>query len=122
MRLDAYLKEKYTQLSRTYIQKLIESGKVTVNGKKQKASYAVSEADIINVDIPIPEEIELKPKNMELEIIYEDSDIIVINKPKGMVVHPGAGNYENTLANAILAKCKDSLSRNRWKIKTRNYT
>jgi len=109
-RIDSYLKEKYPELSRASIQRLIKEEQVLVNGKTIKASYNVSETDNITLNIPEPKEAKLKAQDIKLEIIYEDNDIAIVNKPKGMVVHPGAGNFENTLANAIAYKCKDSLS------------
>ena len=78
--------------------------------KKQKPSYKPEVGDIITIEIPEPEEVELKPQDIPIDVIYEDKDIIVVNKPKGMVVHPANGNPDGTLVNAILAKCKDSLS------------
>ena len=108
-RLDSYLAET-TEYSRTAIQRLIEEGKVTVNGKNEKASYKVQEEDKIEVQKEQVKEIELKAQEIPLEILYEDRDIIIINKPKGMVVHPANGNPDGTLVNAIMAICKDSLS------------
>ena len=110
MRLDAYVASKINTLSRTMVQKLIEDGEILVNGKEKKISYTVQLGDIIEINIPKPQETEIKPENIPLDIIYEDNDIIVVNKPKGMVVHPGNGNSDGTLVNAIMAICKDSLS------------
>ncbi len=109
-RIDSYLVEKKVNLSRTLIQKMLEDEKILVNGKKQKPSYKPEEGDVITIEIPKPEETDLKPQNIPIDIIYEDNDIIVVNKPKGMVVHPANGNPDGTLVNAILAICKDSLS------------
>ena len=109
-RLDMYLSSIDTQLSRTMIQKLIQEKNIKVNGKIVKASYKVISGDEIDMKIPEPKEINLKPQNIPLEIIYEDNDIIVINKPKGMVVHPANGNPDGTVVNAVMALCKDSLS------------
>ena len=109
-RLDMYLSSIDTQLSRTMIQKLIQGKNIKVNGKIVKASYKVISGDEIDMKIPEPKEINLKPQNIPLEIIYEDNDIIVINKPKGMVVHPANGNPDGTVVNAVMALCKDSLS------------
>lgn len=109
-RIDSYLVEKKVNLSRTLIQKMLEDEKILVNGKKQKPSYKPEEGDVITIEIPKPEETNLKPQNIPIDIIYEDNDIIVVNKPKGMVVHPANGNPDGTLVNAILAICKDSLS------------
>ena len=109
MRLDAYL-AKVTDLSRSGAAKLIESGDVTVGGKKAEKKYQVKEGDVIDVTIPDVEEYEAEPEDIPLDVIYEDSDIIVINKPSGMVVHPAPGNYTGTLVNALLYHCRDSLS------------
>ena len=97
-------------LSRAMIQKLLEQEKITVNGKYQKPSYKTKLGDVIEVEEIIPQEIELKVQDIPIEIIYEDDDIIVVNKPKGMVVHPANGNPDGTLVNAIMNICKDSLS------------
>ncbi len=107
-RIDKVLKDEV--VSREAVQRLLEKEKILVNGKKVKPSYKLAENDIIQIEKEEPKEIELKPQEIPLEVIYEDNDIIVINKPKGMVVHPGNGNYEGTLVNALMAKCKDSLS------------
>ena len=108
-RIDAYISEK-TEYSRTAVQRLIEENKIKVNGKKEKASYKIQKGDIIEIDEEPAREIELKAQDIPLQILYEDSDIIVINKPKGMVVHPANGNPDGTLVNAVMAICKDSLS------------
>ena len=108
-RLDAYVAE-VAELSRSAAAKLIESGDVTVNGTKSEKKYPVKENDEIAVVIPEAEEYEAQPENIPLDVVYEDSDIIVINKPSGMVVHPAPGNYTGTLVNALLYHCKDSLS------------
>ena len=109
-RLDAYIPSVDTDITRTSAQRLIEDGNILVNGKNAKVSYKIQENDKISVEIPEPKQIELKAQNIPIEIIYEDSDIIVVNKPKGMVVHPANGNPDGTLVNAIMAICKDSLS------------
>ena len=109
-RIDAYLSEKLEDTSRVAIQRLVTNGKVLVNGKTVKASYKVQAGDEIEVEEEVPVEISLKAQNIPLDIIYEDKDIIVVNKPKGMVVHPANGNPDGTLVNAIMAICKDSLS------------
>ena len=108
-RLDSYLAET-SDLSRSAAAKLIESGAVTVNGKRAEKKYSVKENDEIEIEMPEPEEYEAQPENIPLDVVYEDSDIIVINKPSGMVVHPAPGNYTGTLVNALLYHCKDSLS------------
>ena len=109
-RIDAYLSEKLEDTSRVTIQRLIANGKVLVNGKTIKASYKVQTGDNIQVEGEVPVEVSLKAQEIPLDIIYEDNDIIVVNKPKGMVVHPANGNPDGTLVNAIMAICKDSLS------------
>ncbi len=108
-RIDTYLSEK-TEYSRTAIQRLIDEEKIKVNGKKEKTSYKVKQGDKIEIEEEPAKEIELKAQNIPLEILYEDNDIIVVNKPKGMVVHPANGNPDGTLVNAIMSICKDSLS------------
>lgn len=109
-RLDKAIKNQETEISRTRLQKLIEEEKVKVNGKIEKNSYIVKIGDKISIEEEEPEEIELEPQEIPLDIIYEDNDIIVINKPKGLVVHPGNGNPDHTLVNAVMARCKGSLS------------
>ena len=109
-RLDTYIPSVDTDITRTSAQRLIEDGNILVNGKNAKVSYKIQENDKISVEIPEPKQIELKAQDIPIEIIYEDSDIIVVNKPKGMVVHPANGNPDGTLVNAIMAICKDSLS------------
>lgn len=109
-RLDVYLTNKNSEITRTTAQRLIEQENVLVNGKKQKVAYKVLEGDIITLKKVEAKQIELKAQDIPIEIIYEDKDIIVVNKPKGMVVHPANGNPDGTLVNAIMAICKDSLS------------
>ena len=108
-RVDAYVAEKM-DISRVNVQRLIEENKLLVNGKSVKPSYKVKLGDEISIEKEEPKEIEIKPENIPIPILYEDNDIIVVNKPKGMVVHPANGNWEGTLVNAIMAICKDSLS------------
>ena len=108
-RLDAYLAE-ITDLSRSAAAKLIESGAVTIGGKRIEKKYQVKEGDEVELVLPEVEEYEAEPENIPLDVVFEDSDIIVINKPSGMVVHPAPGNYTGTLVNALLYHCKDSLS------------
>ena len=98
------------KLSRVAIQRLIEEEKILVNGKKIKVSYKVNIGDVITEDDEIIKETSIKAEKIPLDVIYEDDDILIINKAKGMVVHPGCGNYDGTLVNAIMARCKDSLS------------
>ena len=109
-RLDAYITSIDSEITRTAAQRLIEQGNILVNGEKKKTAYKVSNGDIITIEKEEPKEIELKPQNIPIDIIDEDDDIIVVNKPKGMVVHPANGNPDGTLVNAIMAICKDSLS------------
>lgn len=110
-RLDVYIASKDEETTRSSAQRQIEQGNVVVNGKKiTKVSYKVSEGDKIELEEQEPVEIELKAQDIPIDIVYEDKDIIVVNKPKGMVVHPANGNPEGTLVNAIMAICKDSLS------------
>jgi 23S rRNA pseudouridine1911/1915/1917 synthase len=109
-RLDIYIAENFNELSRTMIKKLIESNNILVNDKSEKVSYKVQANDNISIDVPKAKETKLKAQEIPLDIIYEDSDIIVVNKPKGMVVHPANGNPDGTLVNAILSICKNSLS------------
>lgn len=108
-RIDSYITKK-KELSRVAVQRLIEKGKILVKGKKTKASYKVQEDDEITVEEEAPKEVAIKAQEIPLEIIYQDDDILVVNKPKGIVVHPANGNPDGTLVNAIMAICKDSLS------------
>lgn len=110
VRLDAYIAKKREDLSRVMVQKLIENGNVLVDGKKRKISYKVQVGEVIELDIPEAKETGIKAEDIPLDIVYEDEDIIVVNKPKGMVVHPANGNPDGTLVNAIMAHCKGSLS------------
>ena len=110
IRLDAYISKEIEDLSRSMIQKLLEDNKINVNGKIEKPSYKVQEGDIIEVSIEEPKEVKIEAQDIPLDIIYEDNDILVVNKQKGLVVHPANGNPDGTLVNAIMAHCKDSLS------------
>lgn len=110
IRLDKFLTEKLPDMSRSHIQKLIRDGNVTVNKKTVKANYKVSLGEIVEIDIPEPECLDIVPENIPLDILYEDDDILVVNKPKGMVVHPAPGHYSGTLVNAIMFHCKENLS------------
>ena len=109
-RIDAYISSYNNEISRTAVQRMIEEEIITVNNKKVKASYKVQENDLIEIGENKPKEIELKAENIPIDIVYEDEDIIVVNKPKGLVVHPAVGNPDGTLVNAIMAICKESLS------------
>lgn len=110
MRIDRYLSEQYPEHSRSYLQKLIKDGNVLVNGKHIKSNYKLSEEDEIQIEIPEPKEVDIQAEPVPLDIIYEDSDIIVLNKQKDMVVHPCPGHYTGTLVNGLLYHCKDQLS------------
>lgn len=110
IRLDKAISTLNKDLSRSMIQKLLEDGKILVNEKKEKAAYKTKIGDKVSVEEIEPKNIELKAQDIPIEIIYEDKDIIVVNKPKGIVVHPANGNPDGTLVNAIMNICKDSLS------------
>ena len=110
MRIDKLISELIDSLSRTYIKKLIDDKKVKCNDKPVKASFHVTEGDEIVMEIPPVEIPEILPQDIPLDIIYEDNDVVVVNKPKDMVVHPAAGHYKDTLVNAIMYHCKDNLS------------
>lgn len=109
-RLDKFLSIIYPEFSRSFFQKLIKSKQVSVNETPQKASYCVKIDDIVTVEIPDAVETTIEPENIPLDILYEDDDVLIVNKPKGMVVHPSAGHYSGTLVNAIMYHCKDTLS------------
>lgn len=109
-RVDRYLAEKMKEQSRSYIQKLIREGLVCCQGKPVKANYKVQPMDQLTVWIPEPVALDILPENIPLDILYEDADILVINKPKGMVVHPSAGHYTHTVVNAVMYHCKEHLS------------
>lgn len=109
-RLDKYLADMVEDLTRSAAVLLLEDGKVTVNKKSAAKNYKIKTRDEVEISIPEPVEYEAKAENIPLDIVYEDDSLLVVNKPKGMVVHPAAGNYEGTLVNALLYHCKDSLS------------
>lgn len=109
-RLDKYLTDQISDQSRSYIQKLLDDNFITVNGKSVKSNYKLRAGDMIAVEIPDAEELDIEPEDIPLDIVYEDDDIIVVNKPKGMVVHPAPGHTSGTLVNALMYHCKDSLS------------
>lgn len=106
-RLDTFIAEQVEQLSRSAVKNLINDGKVLVNQVVHKASYRVREGDEISIEIPQPRVLQLVPRDIPLEIIYQDDDLAVINKPKGLVVHPAHGNWDYTLVNALLYHIKD---------------
>ena len=110
VRIDKAISDRDPELSRVAIQRLIENGKILVNGKNTKASYKLVAGDEVTIEKEEPVEVKLEAEEIPLDVIYEDSDILVVNKQKGLVVHPGNGNPNGTLVNAIMAKCKDSLS------------
>lgn len=110
MRLDKYLSEQFPEQTRSYLQKLIKEGQVLVNGKLVKSGFQLSKGDEVSVNIPEPKELDVEPQKMDLDIVYEDEDVILINKPKGMVVHPAPGHTTDTLVNGLLYHCKDNLS------------
>ncbi len=110
IRLDKAVSMKDTSISRASVQRLIDEENILVNGKPTKSSYKLNLDDVVTIIKEEPKEVEIKPQDIPLDIIYEDSDILVVNKQKGLVVHPGNGNPDGTLVNAIMNKCKDSLS------------
>lgn len=106
-RLDVFLAGEVKGLTRTHVQKLITDGLVTVNNEPVRASYRVRTGDVIIVQVPEPEAIQVAAEPIPLDVYYEDGDVIVVNKPRGMVVHPAEGNYSGTLVNALLYHCRD---------------
>lgn len=109
-RLDVVLSEQCSDLTRSYINKLCKEERAALNGKTSKGNKKCKEGDVITLQVPEPTELEILPEEMNLDIGYEDQDVILINKPKGMVVHPAAGHYSGTLVNGLMAHCKDDLS------------
>ncbi len=109
-RIDRFLSGDLEGLSRSYIQKLLKEGGITVDGKAVKSNYKLNAGDEILVQIPDPEPMDILPEDIPLDILYEDEDILVVNKPKGMVVHPSPGHYSHTLVNAVLFHCGGRLS------------
>lgn len=110
LRLDKYLAEQFPDKTRTSLQKLIDNQAVLVNGQVSSKNYKLKAQDCVTVEIPEPVELDVCPQNIPLEIVYEDDALLVVNKPKGMVVHPAPGNPDGTLVNALLYHCGDSLS------------
>ena len=110
VRCDTYIAENVPFVTRSFAKHLFESGAVTVNGKQVKASFKLSEGDKIELELPEPKPLEAKAQNIPLDIVYEDDDVLVIDKPRGMVVHPAAGNEDGTLVNAVLYHCGGKLS------------
>lgn len=109
-RLDSFLSGALEDFTRSAVTALIENGGVTVNGTLQKKNYKLKTGDLISLDIPDPVPLDVEPEDIPLEILYEDEHLLVVNKSKGMVVHPAAGNYSHTLVNALLHHCRGSLS------------
>ncbi|MBU3158991.1 RluA family pseudouridine synthase [Clostridium frigoris] len=107
MRLDVFISSELEDKSRSYIQGIIEKENATVNGKCRKSNFKLKLSDMIDLTIPDPVELNVKAEDIPLDVIYEDSDVIVINKPQDMVVHPAPGNYTGTLVNALLNHCTD---------------
>lgn len=110
IRIDRYLSDQCPDMSRSYLQKILKDGGVQVNDKSVKSNYKVAVGDRIRLEVPDAVEPEIEAEPMDLDILYEDSDIILINKPKGMVVHPAAGHYTGTLVNGLMDHCKGGLS------------
>ncbi len=110
VRIDKYISENIKDYSRAYIQKLIDDKYVLINDIPVTKNYKVKSGDIIEISFPEPVAVDILPENIPLDVVYEDNDLIVINKPKGMVVHPAAGHYTGTLVNALMYHCGDSLS------------
>lgn len=106
-RIDRFLAERIADMSRSQIQSLIEDGAVLVHNKQVKSNYKLRRGDEVTVTLPEPEPTEVEPENIPLDIVYQDSDVVVVNKPRGMVVHPAAGHMKGTLVNALLYHCKD---------------
>ena len=112
-RLDKVISAKVETFTRSYAQKLIENKCVAVDEKiVDDKNFKVKERQMIKINVPEPELLDLKPENIPIEIVYEDDDLLIVNKPKGMVVHPAPGNYSGTLVNALMFHCGESLSRN----------
>ena len=109
-RIDKYISMLIDSLSRSFIQKLLRDGQVLVNGKAVKQNFRLTEGDEVSFSLPEAVEPDILPEDIPLDILYEDDDVLVVNKPKGMVVHPAAGHYSHTLVNALMYHCRDSLS------------
>ena len=109
-RLDVYLRTQFPNTSRGTLQKLIDTGDIKVNDHDVKPTYSPKAGDVVTIHWPEPKKLDLLPEEIPLEILYEDSDLLVINKQPDLVVHPGAGNYEHTLVNALLHHCEGQLS------------
>lgn len=110
VRIDKWLSENIDELSRASVQKLLKEGNILINSGAVNKNYKLRKNDVIDINIPDPVILDVLPQDIPIDIVYEDDDLLVVNKPKGMVVHPAAGNYENTLVNALLYHCKGRLS------------
>lgn len=110
VRIDKWLSENIDELSRASVQKLLKEGNILINSGAVNKNYKLRKNDVIYINIPDPVILDVLPQDIPIDIVYEDDDLLVVNKPKGMVVHPAAGNYENTLVNALLYHCKGRLS------------
>ena len=108
-RIDKVLAQSMDTMSRSFLQKLLKDGKVYVNGKAVKANYKVKESDRVEFLVPPAVEPNITAEDIPLTVLYEDEDVLVVDKPKGMVVHPAAGHYSGTLVNAVMFHCKDNL-------------
>lgn len=109
-RVDKVLSEYFSDYSRSFIRKLFDDDLILVNGKKSKPGYNIKSGDVLDISVPDPVDIQIVPENIPLDIIYEDDDVILVNKPKGMVVHPAPGHYSGTLVNGLMYHFGDSLS------------
>ncbi len=110
VRLDKYVSENAENISRSFAAKLAENGQITANGKTVGKNYKTAAGDILKIDLPEAEEAQIFPEDIPLDIVYEDDNLLVVNKPQGMVVHPAPGNYSGTLVNALMFHCKGNLS------------
>lgn len=110
LRIDKYLAQVVPDISRSYLQRLVTEQQVLVNGTSVKTSYKLKMGDTVSVTIPEPEVLQITPEDIPLDILYEDADILIVNKPKGMVVHPAAGHMNGTLVNAVMYHCQNELS------------
>jgi len=106
-RVDKHIAKALPDLSRSFLRKLLDQGRVTIHGRVPKASYKIIAGDVITIRVPPPREIEVAPEDIPLSIVYEDTDLLVVDKPAGMVVHPAPGHHTGTLVNALLAHCTD---------------
>ncbi len=110
VRLDKFVSENAENISRSFAAKLAENGQITANGRAVGKNYKTAAGDILKIDLPEAEEAQILPEDIPLDIVYEDDDLLVVNKPQGMVVHPAPGNYSGTLVNALMFHCKGNLS------------